>query len=508
MFDRDALARRWAPTHPRLRADDLVAPVDPVAPEEPDDSPSDAEEGETGVMVAFYLDDETADQLELCACDGECDCATCPDCPDVPDGVDPEDDDDLHLTLAYLGKAGADFDPAKEPDLVRAVSQWALVQQPVSAVVGGMGLFSGATDGPVTYASVDGPELPDARQGLVSAITAAGFTVARDHGFTPHITLCYGDARNVDVPNLLLLFTSVSVVVAGRRTDIPLGVETNPESLDPPTMDDLMSMRASVRDRDERVTSKAAPVGTDWAFATTVGKRTVVTTSASVAPSWNTALTPNQHMLWIQGRLVGGEEPNRNNAYWSSGDLEMGVPTVSHGPLNWLHEERHIIGTIADSKFIPRRDSSELAADTTSPHVVMAAGVWRWIYPEEASIIEMASTAGQLSSSMECISQQVACVGPTGCGQEYGYMDYLAGKTCAHLMERSAVRRFVQPTFLGAAVIVPPSRPGWADADMRVIASAQEQASDAYDQAGKPDITASNWEWIVAGAVQYAESLR
>jgi hypothetical protein len=36
-------------------------------------------------------------------------------------------------------------------------------------------------------------------------------------------------------------------------------------------------------------------------------------------------------------------------------------------------------------------------------------------------------------------------------------------------MTEGLPRRFVDPTFGGAAVIVPPVRPGWANADARVL---------------------------------------
>src|SRR5262245_43432773 len=44
----------------------------------------------------------------------------------------------------------------------------------------------------------------------------------------------------------------------------------------------------------------------------------------------------NPDFLQISGRYVEAGRPNRNLAYWSTPDLQMGLPTVAGGPLNWL----------------------------------------------------------------------------------------------------------------------------------------------------------------------------
>jgi len=321
------------------------------------------------------------------------------------------------------------------------------------------------------------------------------------------------------------------------------------------------------------------------AFVTDVAGRTMLTAPAA---TWEKALTPNKHFLWMQGRFVGAETPNRNNAFWSSGDLELGQASVLNGPLNWLHEARHVIGTIADARYIPgntehladtqaaaaefaaaapvstedrkkmaksgvampdgsfpipdvehlksairlartpaqRRhvmkraaalDSSSLipsdwknekSAATADPHIVAASAIWRWIYPDEAWVVQQASEADKLWYSMECISEQVACVGEGSCGTEVAYANYMQGEGCQHMQERSTTRHFKNPTFLGGAVIVPPVRPGWADADASVMSEAAALAEHAYDQAGQPDMSASDWEKLMAQVVLYAQHAR
>lgn len=238
------------------------------------------------------------------------------------------------------------------------------------------------------------------------------------------------------------------------------------------------------------------------AFVTEVDGHTLITARADVLVPAEKA---NAHFLRISGRFVGADTPNRNKAYWSSADLELGQHTVANGPLNWLHEARHVIGTIDKASFHP---AAESAADAgpVQPHIQAGAVIWKWIYPDEAYVVQAASEAGKLWYSMECISDTVQCIGDGGCGAEAAYLDYCKGinGTCEHMIQRSGVRRFNNPTFLGGAIIVPPARPGWADADVQVQAAAI--AEQAYDQAGRPDMPATEWEQLMAQVLLSATS--
>ena len=584
-----------------------------------------------GVMIALFPPAHVAHQLA------------------VEGGESPEE---LHVTLAFLGKK-ADLGD-RYGELQKVVADFAKEHGPLSGEVSGLGLFT-AGPKPVTYASVDVPGLPHFRQELVKTLEAAGFTVSKDHGYTPHMTLAYDDRRHVNPANLDLTFGQVTLAVGGDRTSYELtGVESaraktkgekqhkykHPVGNDANTVDDSKFMppcadcnlpsddliHMALGDPESNGTPidmnddgvpdnyktgvaarpfpkggpKQAPTpapigaGLDTEFDAakcmqgidaTVDQATVllrscnadelpeyalqardllqaldeacdsmlayfgvsdaddaseptvraqVTEPGPVAPDaapdaplqrafiseinghtyitgpadlnldgWEKAASQNEHMMWIQGRFVGGEEANRNGAFWSTQDLEFGKPTVAHGPLNWLHESRHIIGTIADAKLV---QPGEQAADggVAIPHINALSNVWRWIYPDEADVIEMASDAGKLWYSMECISKNVECVGEGGCGQVASYMDYLKNaNVCDHMRERSSTRRFAEPTFLGGAVIVPPVRPGWAAADARVMREAASLAELSYETA-RPSMPASEWELLMAQLVRFA----
>lgn len=522
-----------------------------VVEDESDQEP-DTVNGEvpTGVMVALYPEPAIAAALR------------------VPGGEKPRN---LHVTLAFMPDA-ADVDTDKLAEVVRryAIEEGHVLRGQVS----GVGVFTAEQGKTVTYASVDVPDLPAFRQGLVQVLDAAGFTLSAEHGFTPHITLAYKDRRNATVPNVPLTFSTLTLAVAGQRMTFPMtapqaaavdsttkdnrsddkgqivegetdskGVERHDyvqptgkddyEGAYPPCelcdqakdstihggdgvgdLVDITTLLVSEPKVGSKVLQSArhtivhegeeTPTELSKAFVSDINGRTFITGQASafVRQFERAAFAANPHMLWMEGRFVGAEKANRNGAFWTTGDLEMGNPSVKNGPLNWLHEAKHIIGTIADSRLVTHEQASDTAL--AEPYIQAAAGIWTWIYPDEAYVVEQASEQGRLWYSMECISNDVQCVGDGSCGETASYRDYLSGDGCIHMNERSADRRFVNPVFLGGAVIVPPVRPGWADADARVMAEAASMAEKAYDQAGQPDMPASQWELMMAQIVKMA----
>jgi hypothetical protein len=410
------------PPEPQDQLDDGDEDADQVGDDDGDDLPH------TGVMVAYFLDPEDASDLAL------------------EDGEDPSE---LHLTLAYLGQVGDgqdDLGPEDEDQILGAVKDWAAGQPPITAKVGGIGVFKASP--PVTYASVDGQHLPAGRQDLVNHLSKAGYTLS-------HPTMS----------------------VTTLSPPVPM-----PE----PVKDD---------------TAKA--------FVTEANGRTLITAPAAAlekgaVPSLSLADITDKAMLWMSGRFVGAEVPNRNGALWSAGDLQMSTASVVNGPLNWLHESRHVIGTLAKADYVGAAQQAD-ANGFSQPHINATAAIWRWIYPDEAYVVQQASDFGQLWYSMECISRDVTCAGPSGCGNTTSYEQYMAGAACEHVKERASVRQFVKPVFLGGAVIVPPARPGWAEADASVMGQATKLAEAAYEQAGSPDVSAATWEQLMAQVLLFAQ---
>ncbi len=459
----DDLISRWAPTlnqHSGGGSDSVATTQEHSAPTQ-------------WAMVAFYLDDALAQELA------------------VAGGEAPEE---LHLTLAYLGVVDTDIPADKEHAVIDAVTAWARTVEPVMAGIGGVGFFNHG----VTYASVDGATLPQIRQDLVEHLAAAGVSPASEYGFTPHVTLAYESRRDVDVPTRELQFTQVAVAFAGRRTVIDL--TGRPQAL-------------TVTDRPTGPAEVIEPVAeTVKAFVADVNGRTVVTGPATASLREPTVDDiANEHLLWMHGKFVGAELPNRNGALWSAGDLEMSAGSVTNGPLNWLHEARHVIGTLAESQYVnavktgPTGLESAAEGGTVQPHLTATAAIWKWIWPDEAFVIQQASEMKQLWYSMECISKEVTCAGENGCGNTTSYANYMSGAACEHVNQRASVRQFVNPVFLGGAVIVPPTRPGWAEADASVMTKASGIAEAAFEQAGEPDVATSDWEQMMAQLVRFTE---
>jgi hypothetical protein len=255
----------------------------------------------------------------------------------------------------------------------------------------------------------------------------------------------------------------------------------------------------------------SADAGSDSAFVVeNEAGHLFVTGPASVLPTekaaqWEKASKANDAYLYIQGRYVEADSPNRNLAYWSTEDLQVGQPTVANGPLNWLHSERHIIGVLTDSHLVS--GTKETAAQGgIGNHIVAMSAMWKFLYPEEASVLQKASLDNALWYSMECVSETVTCMdtpGRPGCGEVFPYERVVAndGGVCSHIREKSSVRRYGDPTFLGAAVIVPPVVPGWGNAD----ATVQRQAAMTVERESLGNLLSkTDAERMVAMVLQYA----
>lgn len=277
----------------------------------------------------------------------------------------------------------------------------------------------------------------------------------------------------------------------------------------------------------------ATPVG-NGGFVTQVAGKLILTSPAAsltvaadlpegMREKWEKASAANPYFQWIQGRFVEAEKANKNGAFWTTEDLQFGEMSVKHGPLNWLHEGRKVVGTIADNALItpaPAMQQASVATGTIThsstttfpftfaaaqrPYIAAVSAVWKWLYPDEAKVIETSSDAKTLYYSMECVAKEMQCVqaDATGCGKSFDYFTAMTdpASTCEHIVARSSVRRMVSPSFLGGAVIVPPTRPGWGEANAVVM----HQASALAAEVAPHDADTSQWELLMASVLAYA----
>ncbi|GAB2858455.1 hypothetical protein GCM10022221_67450 [Actinocorallia aurea] len=155
------------------------------------------------VMLALYPPSEVAQRLA------------------VPDGLDPED---LHVTVAYLGKASE-----IDADLVEQLAEELAAAGPIRAQISGIARFNSETgEEDVAVALVDSPDLEELRRRVVDALDAAGVQWPRNHGYTPHMTLTYlGEAEEFDPaltvhrPPEPVEFDFVAAVHGDDRVDVP-----------------------------------------------------------------------------------------------------------------------------------------------------------------------------------------------------------------------------------------------------------------------------------------------
>ena len=130
-----------------------------------------------------------------------------------------ESNDDLHITLIYLGKSDV---LADNKDLIESVVEnFAQNNSPIQGKVQGVGCFSGDGETKPFYASYDSPELPILRQSLFDAIESTGVKIEQNHGFTPHITLAYlesdDELPNISVPEIDIDFTQITLAWAEEQ---------------------------------------------------------------------------------------------------------------------------------------------------------------------------------------------------------------------------------------------------------------------------------------------------
>lgn len=177
------------------------APAQPAAQPSEDDKDADGQpDFDDGVMVAVYPDDAAAKAVAKHA-------------PGM-------EQDDLHVTLAYLGRASEVSMSAA--DITAAVTE-AVEEAGATALSGqiaGLGQFPDSGDGVPSWAPVDVPGLGALREAIVARL---GEAVRQDHGFTPHMTLGYDVDVSKPVPETPVTFGSVRVVYGTDVTDIPLG---------------------------------------------------------------------------------------------------------------------------------------------------------------------------------------------------------------------------------------------------------------------------------------------
>lgn len=179
----------------------------------------------------------------------------------------------------------------------------------------------------------------------------------------------------------------------------------------------------------------------------------------------------NPNFLWISGRYAQGEKANRNGQFWTTQDLKGGEYSIKYTPLNVLHEWDRPVGVFIETKLVHREAASD--GEVLLPEIQALSALWSHLYPEVADAARTAHSQGKLWYSMECIGEAKQCM---TCDKTF---DWEASRFCDHLEGSvQAPRRLINPIFQGGALIFPPVRPGWADADIEEVAKATMQFAE------------------------------
>lgn len=166
-------------------------------------------EKHSGVMIGFYLEPEDAKKLVL---------------KDESIGkiLSPEE---LHISVVYIGDK-KDLDPKLKSLLKKAIEVNAKIYTPFKVSISGLGIFNNKGDDGTypLYASVDAFELIDCRQNTTNILEALGIDYAKEHGFTPHITLAY--VKNVKIPDIKIpqikaTIKKITLAWAGEYFEVP-----------------------------------------------------------------------------------------------------------------------------------------------------------------------------------------------------------------------------------------------------------------------------------------------
>jgi len=199
----------------------------------------------------------------------------------------------------------------------------------------------------------------------------------------------------------------------------------------------------------------------------------------------------NDSFLWIAGRYVQANVPNKNNDFWSYDDIKKGEASIRFTPLNVLHKWDQPVGTFVETKVVHRAAASDDAE--VLPEIQALSVLWSANFPGIAKAARDAHAAGRLWYSMECTAETTQCM---TCERTFSFRAQ-AHEVCEHLANKTSARRWVNPTFLGGALIFPPTKPGWSDADITAVASDLTEEY-ANRETGHPRLTVETWEAMMA----------
>lgn len=190
----------------------------------------------------------------------------------------------------------------------------------------------------------------------------------------------------------------------------------------------------------------------------------------------------NPAIKWILGRFVEADNPNNNRQTFALEDLRISQPTINHAPLNMVHQANHIVGSYVATEMIYPTDDS---AAIVNPYIEALAAFWSYYFPDELKDVQKAHDEGSLYFSMECVAENVKFEDlSTGQVEQFPYMGPFHDSYGDWNTNQESIKWLDKPHFLGGALIVPPIKPGWSNAEIKSLShymkTHQEMASGVF----------------------------
>lgn len=186
-----------------------------------------------------------------------------------------------------------------------------------------------------------------------------------------------------------------------------------------------------------------------------------------IASSWATKhMYRNPGFKWILGNFAEADNPNRNHQLMEFSQLTAAQESLRHTPMNMIHTKK-AVGTFVSAEMIYPNEADR----NVNPFLEALGVMWKYAYPDEYKVVEMAHEGGQLFYSMEAVPNSLSCVGEFGCGAEFAYRGPKSDTYCEHINNLVSDRQMNDPVFVGGALIVPPVKPGWSNAAIKELAA-------------------------------------
>lgn len=152
----------------------------------------------------------------------------------LPVGAPTEDEDDLHVTIAFLGDAAA----LDQDTLVEAFRAFAAGSPPISGYLNGGNHWLGDDRGPGDpwVANVDCPDLPEFRNNVFAVCLPLGAVPVQNHGANMHMTMAYlppgSPTPTLDLPKTPVTFSTLRLALGDEVHDFPLGGKSKVQDAD------------------------------------------------------------------------------------------------------------------------------------------------------------------------------------------------------------------------------------------------------------------------------------